>query len=120
MNATGFMPDVSDADALVDEGEFCARMHWSRDKLVKAVAKEIVFYVEEHGSRRYPAFNAEPKFERRPLAAVSRRLSGLPAGSKWQFFRTPKGSLGGLRPLEALLQGKVAAVKRCAEGFATR
>lgn len=120
MNEARLNSSAADADALVDEGEFCARMRWSHDTLVKAVAKEIVFFLEEHGSRRYAAFYADPKFELRHLAAVSRKLSGLPAGSKWQFFRTPKGSLGGLRPLEALHQGHVASVKRCAEGFATR
>ena len=52
--------------------------------------------------------------------AVRRVLSELPIGSRLQFYGSPKGSLGGLTPLAALMDGKVAAVRRAAQGFAER
>jgi hypothetical protein len=37
-----------------------------------------------------------------------------------RFLFWPKGSLGGVTPLEALIQGRYEAVKRAAEGFRDR
>jgi hypothetical protein len=51
---------------------------------------------------------------------VRRVLRSLPCGSRLQFYSTPKGSLGGLTPIAALSAGKVAEVRRAAEGFVER
>lgn len=45
-------------------------------------------------------------------------LHGVPEDAKRQFFDNPKGSLGGLTPLEALAQGQLAVVLRIAKAFA--
>jgi len=37
---------------------------------------------------------------------------------KWQFFITPKASLEGLTPLEALKKGKIENVVKAAYSFA--
>lgn len=52
--------------------------------------------------------------------AVRELLGDLPIGSRLQFYQQPKGSLAGLTPIQALRAGKVAAVKRAAEGFRER
>lgn len=53
-------------------------------------------------------------------AQLRKLLGGLPIGSRLQFYQTPKGSLAGLTPIQALQAGKVADVKRAAEGFRER
>jgi len=72
------------------------------------------------GKRLFPAFYADQRYDRRLLWAVTKRLGDIPGGSKLQFFQTPKGSLGGLTPLEALHLGKIREVNVAAEGFAGR
>jgi hypothetical protein len=51
---------------------------------------------------------------------VSKALSDLPGGSKLQFFMTPKGSLSGQTPLDAIANGHLAAVRNAARGFVER
>jgi hypothetical protein len=51
---------------------------------------------------------------------VVRLLRDLDNFTKWQFFISGKGSLGGLTPLQALRQGKLRQVKVTAEGFVER
>ena len=51
---------------------------------------------------------------------VLERLSSLPKGSQMQFLLTPKGSLGGVTPRQALRQGRFADVERSAQGFLER
>lgn len=111
---------IVDAGLLLPPGEFATRMNWTRQALSKALASNRVFYVEEQGARYYPAFYLEPRYERRHLEETARLLGDLPGGSKWQFFNTPKGYLGGVTPLAALLDGKFQQVKTAAEGFAER
>jgi hypothetical protein len=105
---------------LLEPAEFAARLHWTRQALSKALAARRVFYVEVKGARYYPAFYADSQYERRHLEAVSKALGDLPGTSKLQFLSTPKASLSGLTPLEALSDGKLAAVKAAAEAFAQR
>ena len=55
------------------------------------------------------------------LRAQLRNLLGvLPIGSRLQFYEQPKGSLAGLTPMQALQAGKVADVRRAAQGFLER
>lgn len=79
-----------------------------------------VFCFEVEGLLVYPAFFVDPRYNVRQLESVCKRLGALPGGSKWQFFVTRKGSLGGVTPLEALLAGDFAAVMLSAEGFRDR
>ena len=52
--------------------------------------------------------------------AVRELLGDLPIGSRLQFYTQPRGSLSGLTPIQALRAGKVADVRRAAEGFRER
>jgi hypothetical protein len=103
--------------ALLDSGTFTKRLNWTRQALSKALLANRVFFVEARGDRYFPAFFTDPQHERRHLEAVSRTLGDLPGGSKWLFFTTPKGSLSGLTPVEALDKGQLVAVKAAAERF---
>ena len=109
-----------DNQTLVTSAELLERLDWSRQALSKALTANRVFYVEHKGTRFFPAFFADSKYERKQLEAVSKILGELPGSAKLQFFLTAKGSLGGVTPLEALSAGKLAAVKTAAQGFAER
>lgn len=108
------------AGLLLPAGEFTARMNWTRQALSKALAANRVFFIEDQATRYYPAFYLDVRYERRHLEDTAKLLGDLPGGSKWQFFTSPKGSLGGLTPLDALLKGMLQQVKVAAEGFAQR
>jgi hypothetical protein len=56
----------------------------------------------------------------RRLGRICQMLGELPEGAQWVFLRTPKGSLSGRTPIEALLAGEYASVKVAAEGYAER
>lgn len=105
---------------LISTGELMDQLGWTRQALSKARKARRVFSVEIKGEPYYPAFFADPQYERRQIEAVSKALGDLPGTSKLQFMLTPKGSLDSLTPLEALSKGKVADVKIAAEGFLGR
>lgn len=109
-----------DPDLLLDAEEFARRRGWSDESLIKACKAHRVFCLVSEGVALYPAFFVDPHYNVRQLEAVSRQLGALPGGSKWQFFVTGKGSLGGLTPLQALVAGNYAAVVRAAQGFLER
>lgn len=115
--ATG---DTARALQLVSEVELLKSLNCSTESIANAVADGTLFFVVKDGQRMYPSFFADLSHKRRQLAAVAKLLKGLDGFTKWQFFVTGKGSLGGLTPLEALLQGKLRQVKTTAEGFAER
>jgi hypothetical protein len=79
-----------------------------------------VFCLTIDGERLYPAFYADRRFSRRQLGAITRVLASVPEGGKWLFFTTPKGSLGSVTPLQALLDGRFAEVRETAKGCAER
>lgn len=105
---------------LVGEAEFLNSGNTSAGSIAKALADGAIFLVMLHGEKWYPSFFSDSSLEQRQLAAVTKLLDGLPAGSKWQFFVTGKGSLGGLTPVEALRLQKFQRVKDAARGFAER
>lgn len=102
---------------LLDSGNFTKRLNWTRQALSKALRANRVFFLEARGDRYFPAFFTDPRHERRQLEAVSRMLGDVPGGGKWLFFTTPKGSLSGLTPIQALDKGQLVAVKAAAERF---
>jgi hypothetical protein len=106
--------------ALLRSAEFISQLNWTRQALSKALAAHRVFFVEVEGARYYPAFFADPRYERRHVEAISRLLGDLPGMSKLQFMTTPKGSLSNQTPLQAVEKGLLAAVKVAAESFAER
>jgi hypothetical protein len=102
---------------LLDSSNFTKRLNWTRQALSKALRANRVFFLEARGDRYFPAFFTDPLHERRHLEAVSRMLGDVPGGGKWLFFTTPKGSLSGLTPIQALDKGQLVAVKAAAERF---
>ncbi|WP_244143652.1 hypothetical protein [Burkholderia ubonensis] len=92
----------------------------TRQALNKAVASGRIFTVDVGAGQYYPAFYLAGDIDRKTLGKVTQRLGSLPGWSKWQFFTTPKASLGNLTPLDALSRGKVEQVERAAAAFAER
>lgn len=106
-------------EQLVTPAEFQRLMGWaSRQAVWKAVDSHRVFYIDHKAERYFPAFYANPAYDRKHLEAVTKVLGDLPGGSKLQFFLTRKGSLGGETPLQAMAAGRVAKVKDVAAAFA--
>lgn len=105
---------------LIHEEDLLMALHWSTRLLTRAIDGRSIFFMMIAGKRLFPAFYADPRYESKQLAAVTKLLRDLPGGSKLQFFQTPKGSLAGLTPLQALDLRHFTAVKVAAEGFATR
>jgi hypothetical protein len=107
--------------ALLPSVEFQTKLQVTRQAMSKAVAAHRLFHVPgPSGQQLYPAFYSDPRYDRRVLEKVSKQLGTLPGASKWQFFTTPKGSLKGATPLQALIDGKVDDVLKSAAGFAER
>ena len=92
----------------------------TRQALSKAVASGRIFTVDVGTAQYYPAFYLAGNIDRKVLGRVTQRLGGLPGWSKWQFFTTPKASLGNVTPLVALSRGKVDEVERAATAFSER
>ncbi|MDP9995673.1 hypothetical protein J2W30_004559 [Variovorax boronicumulans] len=104
---------------LLDASTFQEAMGWkTRQAISKAVEDRRVFAIMHKSARYYPAFYADPRYDRTHLEAVAKQLADLPGGAKLQFFLTRKGSLGGKTPLEALAAGLFVKVKAVAAAFA--
>lgn len=94
-------------------------MGWaSRQAVWKAADGHRIFYLTHKAERYFPAFYGDARYDRKQLEAVTKVLGDLPGGAKLQFFLTPKGSLGGDTPLQALAAGRAAKVKDVAAAFA--
>lgn len=111
---------IDDKPCLLSEGDFVMRCGWSSVAVAESVAAGSLFPVTQSGPRLYPSFFFDSTYDRRQLVAVTKLLESLGGFTKWQFFTTSKGLLGGVSPLAALCQGKFASVKRTAEGAASR
>ncbi|MBQ0942618.1 hypothetical protein KAK07_04660 [Ideonella sp. 4Y16] len=105
---------------LVDAVEFAEALGCPVEGIAKLVSAGSVFFVERDGVQLYPTFFADSTLRRRQLRAVVKTLGNWDNFTKWRFFVSGKGSLGGLTPLEALRQGRLLQVMRTAEGFAKR
>jgi len=84
------------------------------------VACRMFCFETNQGGYVYPAFYADPAISRQDVEAVTLALGPAPASSKWQFFTTPKMSLDGRSPLQALREGHLQAVMRSAAGYIER
>lgn len=112
--------DTTTSPQLIVEAEFLKGLNCSAESIARAVADSSLFFVMKDGLKLYPSFFSDLAYERRQLAAVTKLLKDLDGFTKWRFFISGKGSLGGLSPLAALRQGKLRQVKVAAEGFAER
>ena len=103
---------------LLTSAELSARLAISAAALSAAVkAKRMFFLKGPRGRNVYPAFFADRSLDRNVLERVARQLGDLPAASKYFFFTSPRTSLGGKSPLQALAKGKVDAVLKAAAAF---
>lgn len=110
-----------ESGALLSSVEFCRRLQMSRQGLSKAVKSHRMFSLDgPSGTKVYPAFFADPKFDKEDLEKVSRALGEMPGPSKLEFFVTRKVSLNSLTPIEAIAKGLVEEVLRSAAGFRER
>lgn len=117
--ARGGIPALILEGGLLPCPDFQKKMGWQSSRTVdRSIASGRVFYLM-HGSERYfPWFFADQTYNRRHVVEVTRALGSLPGGSKLQFFLMPKGSLGGICPLEALTTGRISKVVDVAHAFA--
>ena len=76
-----------------------------------------IFYLTIDQVRLYPAFYVDPRFDFSEMEAITKCMGDLAGGSKWQFFTQPRGSLGAVAPLTALLAGRFAKVLASALAF---
>ncbi|WP_434715719.1 hypothetical protein [Paraburkholderia sp. A3RO-2L] len=93
-------------------------LQMSRQALAKATREKRIFSVDVGSEQYYPAFFLTENIDRKTLGKVTKLLGDLSGWSKWQFFTTPKGSLGDLTPLAALERGQLEQVERAALAFA--
>lgn len=103
---------------LISGAEMRERLGVSPQALSAALkAKRMFVLTGPSGSYYYPSFFADPSYDRPILEKVCRALGDLPSASKWDFFTTPKISLGNKSPLDAIAKGKLDAVLIAAAGF---
>ena len=118
--ATDIHAELVNKKSVVPSGVLIQALGITRQALSKAVQANRMFSVEVGGENYYPVFYADTKFDRRKLERVTKLLGKLDGWQKWQFFTTPKASLGGLTPLEAMSKGSYESVAKAAAGFAER
>jgi hypothetical protein len=107
-----------EAGDLVKGDVLAERLGISMQALSKALAAQRMFYVEHKGSRYFPAWLADPRYDRKQVEKVSKTLGNMPGGAKLVFFTSPRGSLADQTPLEALTAGKLAPVLNAAQAYA--
>jgi len=104
--------------ALLNSNVLAERLNVTRQAITKAVKNLRMFSLDgASGQKLYPAFFADDSLERSQLETVSKELDRLPGASKWQFFTTPRLSLGSRNPLDALRKGKYVEVMAAARAF---
>lgn len=100
---------------LLTSAQISARLGVSRQALSKAISERRMFWVDgAKGAQWYPSFFTDAMIDRRMLEQVSVALGDLPGAVKWQFFTTPKHSLGGRTPIDAVRAGALEQVLRTA------
>jgi len=80
------------------------------------------FFALETGGRElyYPTFFADKDLREAGLDEALAILASENAWSKWLFFTTPSGFLGGLKPIEALRRNKREQVLTAARAYLER
>ena len=104
--------------ALLSSAQMWQALSLTRQAVSAATRSGRLFTVDVDGESFYPAFFADGAIDRATLEKVSRQLDRLPGWAKWDFFTAPRGSLGGVSPLDALRTGRVDDVLRAAKAVA--
>jgi hypothetical protein len=102
---------------LLDSTQLRESLQITKQAVSAATSANRLFTVEVDGQAYYPAFFADGNVDRSVVERVSRMLGKLPGWTKWDFFVSPRGSLGDLSALEALGKGKVDLVEKIARAF---
>lgn len=112
---------MRDQGLLLTSSEICSQLGITRQALSKAVTGMRMFYLDGASSAQwYPSFFVRDKELRREIETVSVALGELSGPMKFQFFSSPKHSLHGQTPVEAIEAGRVDDVLRSAEAFKER
>lgn len=106
------------ADELLPGTEMQRRLQISAQALSAAMKRKRIFAIKgAAGKYFYPAFFADSAYDRATLERICQALGDLPGSSKLHFFTSPRHSLGGLSPLQALAKGRIDAVLDQANAF---
>jgi hypothetical protein len=107
------------AGMLLSSTDMAERLPMTKQGLSHALKARRIFTLrDEKGRQVYPAFFADRSLDRKQLEHVSKALGDLPGAAKWDFFMSPRLSLGKKTPLQALKKGKFDAVMTAANTFA--
>ena len=107
------------AEMLLSSTDMAERLPMTKQALSHALKARRIFTLrDEKGRQVYPAFFADRSLDRKQLEHVSKALGDLPGAAKWDFFMSPRLSLGKKTPLQALKKGKFDAVMTAANTFA--
>ncbi len=117
--AQHFRTELVKSGQLVDADAFCTLLAMHPSELELGLNENRFFQIEVDGKSYFPSFYFDPGFHRSEIESISKLLSGLDGGVKWQFFNTPKLTLEGSTPLAALAQGRFQDVAFAAVGFAS-
>lgn len=94
---------------LVDEAIFLDRSGLTSAQLSEALAAGRVFRLEAGDTRGYPAFLLDPSLDRGQVELLAALLADRPAGARFAFFTTPRGSLATTGPsADGVLSGSGA------------
>lgn len=99
---------------LLTSTELQSALKLTRQAVSAATRAGRFFTVDVEGRAHYPAFLTDGGVDRNVLEAVAKLLGQLPGWTKYDFFVSSRGSLGGLSALEALRRGKIEQVERIA------
>jgi hypothetical protein len=103
---------------LLSSAGFRARIGFTPQALSAAVKAKRIFSLQgPSGTAVYPAFFTDKMLDRPVLERVAKALGDLPGASKYFFFTSPRISLGGKSPLQALAKGKIEEVLKAAQAF---
>lgn len=131
-NNQGFLDDMARQELLrrdelvalgelINGEELATRLGLSAQTIGEFCSTGGMFFLHDSSGRQcYPAFYASRSILFDDLVAITRVLNGAPASAKWQFFTTPKTSLLGRTPLEALRDGDLQLVITSVTGFMER
>ncbi len=110
-----------DSGVLLTSSALASRLGISTQSLSKAVQSKRMFTLDGPSGRSvYPEFFADARCQRAHLERVSQALGDLPGPSKWEFFTSPRVSLHGHTPIDALANGELDLVLRAAAAFKGR
>lgn len=116
--ASEFRKNLISTGKILPSETICQALGVTRQALSKAVTTKRLFALQFRGRNYYPAFFADPAFNRRLLERVCKTLGELDGEKKWEFFTTPKQTLEGATPLETLNTEEIESILKAAENFA--